>query len=481
MSTQPMNLLFLFSDQHSREKTGCYGNPYVKTPHIDRLAREGTQFNNAYCNFPICLPSRASMTVGDYAHKYNYWDNAHPYAGEAEGWGHRLTQQGFKVTTIGKLHYKGNIPETGFPDQRIPLHAVKGIGDVYGCIRSKETFRPEVGEWIAKATIGEHDYTQYDRQVALMAKDFLENEAKENLEKPWALFVGFVCPHFPLICPPEFAYDPMSIPFPKQYHKGSRPEHPVLSEFRRYFNLEDDLDEITVRKAVAAYYGLCSFMDAQVGIVLDALKKSGLDQTTRIIYTSDHGDTVGDHGLWYKHTMYEGSVGVPLILSGPDIPKGKKSDINVSLVDIFPTVLECVGAKPKFEDLEKPGTSLIKLAQENQTVERIIFSEYHAAGSITGIFMIRTKTYKYVYYVGYEPQLFNLENDPDELTDLAQDPAYKGILQMCEIKLRQICNPEEIDKKCRKDQENLVEYYGGRAKYLKLGQEFAYSPVPKKA
>ena len=93
MNSKPMNLLYIFSDQHSREKTGCYGNSFVKTPNMDRLAANGTQFNNAYCNFPICLPSRASMTVGEYAHKHDYWDNAHPYAGEAEGWGHRLSSQ----------------------------------------------------------------------------------------------------------------------------------------------------------------------------------------------------------------------------------------------------------------------------------------------------------------------------------------------------------------------------------------------------
>jgi choline-sulfatase len=479
MSTKPMNLLYIFSDQHSREKTGCYGNQYVKTPNIDRLSREGTQFNNAYCNFPICLPSRASMTVGDYAHRNNYWDNAHPYAGEAEGWGHRLTQQGFEVTTIGKLHYKANIPETGFLDQRIPLNTVKGIGDIYGCVRSKDAFRPELGEWIAKATIGEHDYTRYDRQVASLAKEFLEGKTPSYSEKPWTLFVGFVCPHFPLICPSEFAYDPMELPFPKQYLKGSRPEHPVIAEFRRYCNLEDDLDEMTVRKAVACYYGLCSFMDAQVGIVIDALRKANLEDTTRIIYTCDHGDTMGDHGLWYKHTMYEGSVGVPLIIAGPDIPKGKKSNTNVSLVDIFPTVLECVGATPRPEDTGKPGESLIKFANEDDVPDRIIFSEYHAVGSITGIFMIRTKTYKYVYYVGYDPQLFNLEKDPDEFFDLAQDPEYKDVLDFCETELRKICDPEEVDKKCKKDQIKLVDLYGGKTKILELGQEFAYSPVPE--
>jgi choline-sulfatase len=152
------------------------------------------------------------------------------------------------------------------------------------------------------------------------------------------------------------------------------------------------------------------------------------------------------------------------------------------LVDIFPTVLECVGAKPKFEDLEKPGTSLIKLAQENEMVERIIFSEYHAAGSITGIFMIRTKTYKYVYYVGYEPQLFNLENDPDELTDLAQETLHiRGSSQMCEIKLRQICNPEEIDKKCRKDQDESCRVLWRQGKIPKIGTGVCLLSCPEKS
>jgi choline-sulfatase len=107
---KPMNLLFLFSDQHSREVFGCYGNPYVHTPNLDGLAAQGTMFRNAYSNCPICVPSRASMTIGDYCFKHSYWDNAHPYFGREEGFGHRLVQQGFPVTTIGKLHYKGNMP-----------------------------------------------------------------------------------------------------------------------------------------------------------------------------------------------------------------------------------------------------------------------------------------------------------------------------------------------------------------------------------
>ena len=166
MKTEPMNLVFIFSDQHSRRITGCYGHPIVKTPNLDSLAATGTRFENAYCNFPICVPFRASMTTGQYAFVNGYWDNAHPYAGEVPGWGHRLREQGYTVVTVGKLHYKDNIPETGFSDQRIPLNVVNGIGDLYGCIRNTDAFRPQIGKAVKNAGPGETSYIRYDIGVA---------------------------------------------------------------------------------------------------------------------------------------------------------------------------------------------------------------------------------------------------------------------------------------------------------------------------
>jgi choline-sulfatase len=265
---------------------------------------------------------------------------------------------------------------------------------------------------------------------------------------------------------------------PQQYGLAERPKHPVLEEFRRVSDLTDELDEAVIRKAAAAYYGLCSFLDAQVGIVLEALERSGLAENTRIVYTSDHGDTLGEHGVWFKHTMYEGSAGVPFIMAGPDIPKNRVVDEPVSLVDCYPTIVEAVGAHLTEEDSVLDGDSLFPLLMGETTEPRVAFSEYHASQSVTGYFMIRYLHYKYIYYVGYQPQLFDLEADPGELNDLSNHPEYSDALAACEKELRAICDPEEVDARARAYQRDKLEANGGREAVLKEGFTIPYSPTP---
>ncbi|MEK3934870.1 sulfatase-like hydrolase/transferase [Sporosarcina sp. FSL W7-1349] len=479
MSTTPKNLLFIMSDEHNKEMTGCYGHPVVKTPNIDKLASNGVRFESAYCNSPICVPSRASMATGRYPHQIESWDNAHPYDGTIPSWGHRLTEQGYKVTTIGKLHFRNDEDDTGFPDQRYPMH-VHGKGDLYSLIREDMEDRPKERQKILDAGPGESSYTRYDENTAQEARNFILNEGRDS-DKPWVLFVSFGTPHFPLIAPEEYysMYPLEDVVFPKYYSLEERHNHPILQEIRRITVLDDELDEMAVRKAVAAYYGLCSFMDAQIGKVLGALEEAGLAEDTRIIYTSDHGDTIGEHGHWFKSTMYEGSVSVPFILSGPDLPKGKVVKNHVSLIDCFPTIVNAVGANLNEEDQDLPGQSLFQIATGERDPERTVFSEYHAANSSTAYFMLRYKQYKYIYYVGYEPQLFDLEQDPGEKEDLASLEAYQSVLEECEKELRKIADPELLDKRARRSQANKIEENGGKEKILQTGFAIPYSPTPK--
>ena len=479
-SMEPMNLLFIFSDQHSKRVTGCYGNSYVKTPNLDRLAENGVRFNNAYCNSPLCVPSRASMVTGNYASRNGYWDNAHAFAGECASWGSILHEQGFPVTTIGKLHFKNNSPDTGFVDQRIPLNIKDGIGDVYGAIRDKNITRYQFRDAIYQAGAGNSDYITYDCNIAQRAADYLKNEAVKH-KKPFVLFVGFVAPHFPLIAPQEF-FDmykgDASIREPIQFEKSLWPHHPVIDDYRRYCGTEN-IDRETAFKAIKAYYALCSFMDAQMGIVLNALKESGLSKNTRIIYSSDHGDTMGDHGLYFKSTMYDGSVGIPMIISGPDLPKGKTVDTNVSLVDIFPSVLECVGAQISEDNRKLPGKSLWRFAQGEEDQQREVFSEYYSQGIYTAMFMLKKGNYKYVHYVGERPQLFNLEEDPDEINDLAENQAYADICKELELRLYEIADVEELEVQSKKAQKKLLDAHGGEKEFLKNFKPALFSPIPK--
>jgi choline-sulfatase len=247
---------------------------------------------------------------------------------------------------------------------------------------------------------------------------------------------------------------------------------------RRLQGLDAPVDEAAIRNAMAAYYGLVTFMDAQVGIVLDALDAAGLRETTRIIYTSDHGEQLGEHGLWWKSSMYDGCCAVPMIVAGPDVPEGKVVATNVSLLDSFPSIVEVVGAALQPEDADLPGGSLWQIA-EGEDADRTVFSEYHAIFSPSGFFMLRTARYKYVFYTdGYPPQLFDMECDPLEEHDRADDPDYAGVLAACERELCAICDPEEVDRHAKADQRRLLDAHGGIAAVMAGGVKIPYTPAP---
>jgi choline-sulfatase len=407
------------------------------------------------------------------------WDNATPYVGtEAASWGHRLTAQGHHVTTIGKLHYRKVDDPSGFPDQRVPMHVLEGVGDLYGLLRGDMPVRPQSRAQVLEARAGESEYTRYDRAIAEGAVRWLREEATGQT-RPWCLFVGFVTPHFPLVVPDSYwsLHDPDALPLPVQYAPEHWSRHPVLELKRRQEALDAPFDERAVRTAMRAYYGLVSFLDAQVGQVLEALRAAGLAGTTRIVYSTDHGEMLGEHGLWWKSAMYESAVSVPLIVAGPDVPSGKVVRTNAMLVDVFPSILEAVGARPATEDRTLPGRSLWALAREADQA-RTAFSEYHAIFSPSGIFMIRNARYKYVHYVGHSPQLFDLIADPEETRDVATDPAHADGRAACERELRAICDPEAVDRRARADQRRRLDAAGGDAAVLAGGVKIPYTPAP---
>jgi choline-sulfatase len=475
---KPTNILFINSDQHSKRVLGCYGNPVVQTPNLDALAARGTRFANAYCPTPICVPSRASLATGRYAHQIDSWDNAMPYVGtEAPSWGHRLTEQGHKVTTIGKLHYRSVEDPTGFPDQRLPMHVLDGVGDIFQCMRGEMPAKSQ-RRYVEEAGAGEVEYTRYDRGIAREAVRWLTEEGRRET-KPWALFVSFVYPHMPLVAPREYVdrYPPDSLPLPVQWRPEDWARHPALDLKRAMSGMDEPFDEPTIRRAIAAYYGMVTLLDDHVGQVLRALEASGQADTTLVVYSTDHGEQLGDHGQWWKSTMYEGSAGVPLILAGPGVPAGKVVNTNVTLVDCFPTIVEAVGARPAAADADLPGESLLRIANSPDR-PRPAFSEYHASYSASGIFMLRTERYKYVHYVGMPPQLFDLLDDPDETRDLASDPAHAATLAACEHELRAICDPDEVDRRARADQRCRLDEAGGLEAVLRGGVKVQYTPAP---
>ncbi|MSP48341.1 MAG: sulfatase [Alphaproteobacteria bacterium] len=475
---RPTNLLVIMSDEHSRRVLGCYGNRLIKTPNLDALAARGTRFTDAYCNSPICVPSRASFATGRYVHQIRFWDNAIPYDGSIPAWGHRLMAAGSRVTSIGKLHYRDTSDPNGFDEEVVPLHVVDGIGDLLGLIREDMPVRTATFKLAEEAGPGPSSYQRYDVDIAARAADWLKTRARAYADRPWVLFVSLVLPHFPLIVEKRFfdLYPLDSVPLPTMYAPSERPAHPYIDDMRKCLAYDEAFTPERVRLAIAAYYGMVTALDENIGTVLSALAASGFGGGTRVIYTSDHGDNLGTRGLWGKSTMYEESAGVPLILAGPEVPAGKVVRTPTTLVDAFPTIIEGTGLTPHPDDRRLPGHSLWSLAN-GATPERTVLCEYHAVGASAATYMIRVGRYKYVHYVGLAPMLFDLEADPVERRDLGRDPAHRRTVAECEAALRRVLDPEAADRLARADQKARVDAFGGREAVLRRGS-FGYSPVP---
>jgi choline-sulfatase len=195
-----------------------------------------------------------------------------------------------------------------------------------------------------------------------------------------------------------------------------------------------------------------------------------------VLYVSDHGEMLGNHGLWTKMVMYEDSAAIPMILSGPGVPEGRVVGTACSLVDVFPTVLDCVGLAAGDDD--RPGRSLFEIA-DGADADRIAFSEYHDGGSVTGFFMVRLGRWKYVHYAaGYAPQLFDLEVDPDETRDLGSDPGHAGVRDECRAALGTVVDPEEANARAFADQARRLAALGGRDAAL-AARTFDWTPLPE--
>ncbi len=476
------NVVVIMSDEHDPRIMGCAGHPVVKTPHLDALAARSIRFTNAYTPSPICVPARAAFATGLRVHQTRHWDNAMPYSGNPRGWGHVLQRHGVRVESIGKLHYRAEEDPAGFDREHIPMHVVGGHGMVWASIRD-----PYVSSPSAKRMLGEHigggesSYTAYDREVTARAVAWLQDAGKRR-DQPFVLYVGLVAPHFPLTAPQAFfdLYPLDGLPMPKLHPATGYQRHPWVQDYADFMNNEEQFETPEERlRAFAAYYGLCSFLDHNVGQILGALANAGLDGETTVVYTSDHGDNLGTRGLWGKSTLYQESVGVPMLLACPGVAPAV-CHTPVDLLDLFPTLLEAAGVDPLPEMGERPGRSLLAIAGEPEDTQRVVFSEYHAAGSNTAGFMVRQGPWKYHHYVRHRPELFNLTDDPEEQHDLAGDPAHAAQLAHMEALLRGICDPDAVDALAKADQAAMIERLGGAGVAAKMGAGGA-TPVPQAA
>lgn len=448
------NILLIMSDEHAPMYSATYGHQLVRTPNMDRLAAEGVTFENAYCNSPLCLPSRMSFMTGRYIHHIGIWDNASPLASDEVTWAHLLRDVGYDVVLCGKQHFCGLDQLHGFRAQLArDLHAELWMKDgiPHGIPDWSEGTPPAPQPWqaLAQAGPGTTEEIEIDDLVEQRALAYLRDPARR--QQPWVLNASFIAPHFPLVVPQRFwdmyPLDDIDLPEIPPGHLDN--QHPVYQRMRSNFGNVAFSEEL-VRRGRAGYYGLITYLDEKIGNLLQALDDTGQRENTIVIHTSDHGDMNGEHGMWRKSNFYEASSRVPLQIRWPgELPGGRRIPQVVSLVDVIATLADIAEA-PAVVDLD--GDSLMPLMKNNGTWKDEAFCEYLAHGIIGPMAMLRRGRYKFNYNHGDSPELYDLEDDPNEFNNLVGDRTFQSTIDSLQAALLSHWDPIALDEEVRRSQ-----------------------------
>ena len=444
-----MNVLLIMVDEMDGRKMGCAGWESMHTPNLDALAQRGVIFESAYCDSPLCVPSRASFVTGRHVHDVHCWDNGSPFDDSWETFAHRLQQQGVPVTTYGKIDLVEPCGDHGF--ERVEFDRHREIGDICGLYRDPLCRRIGAGERLDKA--GPKDISGcQDEQVYNRSIEFLRSS--EAQEGPWMLWSSYVNPHFAHYAPPEFydLYPEDEVEFPEVGDTNMLNQ--LNRDLRYHFEVDEPVDEDIWMRNVRGYHGLISYIDSFVGGLMQTLEDEGLADDTMVIFTSDHGEMLGAHGMWWKCAPFEPSVRVPLIMAGPDIEGGQRVGRPIGQVNMFPTIVDAAGCKLDEVDEDLPGTSLLPLAREGDEdgLPKVVLSQYHAHGVRNGWFLVRKDDLKLIHYHGYGHELYNVREDPNEMNDLTADPEEHYHLSSLDGMLHELLDPDVVDTTAKADQ-----------------------------
>ena len=445
------NFLIIMSDEHGPMFSSTYGHDLVKTPSMDRLAEEGTIFDTAYCNSPLCVPSRASFLTGRYVYRCGGWDNSTPMPVDAITWPYLLRNRGYDVVLSGKMHLIGPDPLHGFRAQlAVDLHR-QPPGTSTAFPRWRDGLLKESEQWPLVKEAGPGVTAEIEADEASEAAALAYLRDPERKRGPWALCAGFLAPHFPFVVPEPFfsMYYPDMVDMPNLPNGHLENLPAATRRLREAYRLLEPYTDDEVRRARAAYYGLVTWMDEKIGRLLDTLEQQGLADNTVVIYTSDHGETLGEHGLWRKNIFYEQSARVPLQIRWPSgLPGGRRVTEAVSSVDTAATILELAGVSDeerRFWGMD--GDSLLPLLTgQSREWKDEAFCEYEAHGTDRVRAMVRQSKWKLCYSHGDPPELelYNLETDPGEFNDLSDNPDYADVQDRLLSRILSHWEPEAI-------------------------------------
>ncbi len=447
-SSRP-NILFICTDQHAGSVIGASGHPIVKTPNLDRLAAAGVNFRNAYSGNPVCAPGRASMMTGMFASDVGSYCNSTPFDGRVPSWGNRLRDAGYYCQATGKMdlwHDK----DFGFHEVNTN-HGHSEGPDITSLFRDPVCFRPDerknVNGWFEERQAP-------DLPRANEAIKFIR-EQSPKAAKPWCLYLAFSKPHPKFVADAKYEkiYPPAQMPMPVIPDGYLEQRHQAFQILANFKNIQVPIPESRMRRARSAYYGMVTEVDELVGKVLNELDRTGQRENTIIVYTSDHGEMLGEHGLWLKNTLLDGAARVPMIMAGPGLPKGQTASTPVSHVDMVATMLELGGASAQ----GLRGHSLVSMAHGRASNHPgFAFSESHSEGNCTGSFMIRKGDWKYLYFAGGDPLLFNMKNDMGEYVNLARDKKFADVQKELHAHLTSLVDPDKVSMAAFRRQEEIL-------------------------
>ncbi len=436
------NVLFLISDDLNNS-VGCYGHPQVKTPNIDRLAARGVRFERAYCQFPLCGPSRNSMLTGLYPNSTGILANSQIFRQTIPS--HHSLPQAFRLAgyfacRIGKL-YHYNVPKSIGTNGHDDPGSWELELNPAGCDRLEE--EPHIfslvpgrfGGTLSWYASPKSDEYHTDGLLAADAEWVLKRCARRK-DRPFFLAVGFYRPHTPYVAPKPYfeRYPKQTMPVVQGVAEDQADlPAPALGSYKRE---QDKLTDALRRECVQAYFASTTFMDAQVGRVLDALKQLGLAENTIVVFTSDHGYHLGEHGLWQKMSLFEESARVPLIIAAPGVGvEGALCKAPVGLIDLYPTLAELCHVKaPK----ALQGQSLVPMLKNPNVVGRgWTLSQVTRGGRRQGRFFgytLRTPRWRYTEWADGDQgrELYDHDADPRELVNLAERRSHaETVTKLC--------------------------------------------------